>query len=194
MDRRLTLAIAAIVLVAAGPVAAAADVDAKQLKLVRASSTGLRQAVLTAERDLKGRAYAAKANIGDVIVTFTVKVLTGDKPMSVLIDGKTGKITETSSVAGENAGLLHDFSKLKGSLLAAMKAAETTAKGKTFDAKYGRIANQSVFQVNIAGRDDVEKDVIIDAVSGKIRKVTERSAEISGTASMADPAQPASAQ
>ncbi len=172
--------------------AAQADWDAKKLKLVRGASTTLRQATTAAERDLKGKAYAAQASVNSDVVVYTVKVLVGEKSMAASYDGKTGKLTGTTPVSGENVALLKDFAKIKGSLLAAMRAAETTAKGKTFAAAFRRTGNKLLFEVDAAGRDDIEKDVVIDALTGKIRKVTEKSADATTEATAQAPAdQPA---
>jgi uncharacterized membrane protein YkoI len=161
-----------------------AELDAKQLKLVRAAPTGMRQAVATAERDLKGKAYSATSSFSGDVVLYSVKLLVADKPVVATIDAKTGKITGKTAVTGEAAALLRDFAKLKGTLLAAIRAAETTAKGKSFSASFKRIANKEMFDIDAAARDDAEKEVIIDAASGKIRKVTDKTA---------DPAAPATA-
>jgi uncharacterized membrane protein YkoI len=172
---RLTL-MAGAVLAMSGSVALA-DWDIKQLKQVRAAPTSLRAAIATAERDLKGRAYYASCTVGADSVTYTVKVDAGDKAMTAEIDGKTGKINSSGPAPGESPVLLKEFAKLKSGLLAAMKAAESTAKGKSFEALFKRIGNKDVFEVDVAGRDDVEKDVLVDAITGKIRKVAERTPE-----------------
>ncbi len=154
-----------------------ADLDVKHLKLVRAATTSLRQAVSTAERDLKGKAYAATSSFNGDVVLYSVKLLVGEKPVAATIDAKTGKITGSSVVSGENIALLKEFAKIKGTLLAAIRAAETTAKGKTFDAAFKRVGGKVLFDVDAAARDDVEKEVFIDATSGKIRKVVDKSAD-----------------
>lgn len=166
-----------------------ADLDLKHLKLVRAASTGLRQAVSSAERDLKGKAYAATSSFNGDVVLYSVKLLVGEKPVSVTIDAKTGKITGTAVVSGENGPLLKEFAKIKGSLLAAIRAAEITAKGKTFEAAFKRIGGKFLFDVDAAARDDAEKEVIIDATTGKIRKVTDKSADPSAGEPAAETAQ-----
>ena len=181
------IAAASLTILPAGP--ALADWDAKHLKLVRAASTSLRQAVLTVERDLKGKAFSAIANAGEDSVSYTVKIDSGEKAITAQVDGKTGKVTESSTVAGDSAALLKEFAKIKGTLLAAMKAAEATAKGRTFSAVFKRLGGKDVFEIDIAGRDDVEKDVVIDAATGKIRKVAEKSAETGSAASGGAPAQ-----
>ncbi len=137
----------------------------------------MRQAVTTAERDLKGKAYAATSSFTGDVVLYSVKLLVGDKPVVATIDAKTGKLTGKAAVAGENAALLKDFTKIKGTLLAAIRAAETTAKGKSFAAAYKRIGGKDLFDVDTAARDDAEKEVFIDAASGKIRKVTDKSVD-----------------
>lgn len=190
MTRWLLLVALAAGIGLAVPAAALADADAKLLKLVRSSSTSLRQAIQTAERDLKGRAYAAFATANTDTVTFTVKVIVGEKAMSGQVDGKTGKSQGFPSVLGESPAFLKDFAKVKGTLIAAVKAAEATAKGKAFDAAFKRPNGKLLFEVDVAGRDDVEKDVVIDALSGKIRKVAEKTVDAGATA---DGAQPASA-
>lgn len=164
------------------PSLAFADLDVKHLKLVRGAATGLRQAVSTAERDLKGRAYSATTSFNGDVVLYTVKLLVNSKPVVATVDAKSGKITGKTAVAGENAGLLKEFAKLKGTLLAAIRAAETTAKGKSFEAGYKRIGSKDLFDINAAARDDAEKEVFIDAATGKIRKVTDRSADVSASA------------
>ena len=98
--------------------------------------------------------------------------------MAAQVDAKTGKITESGNANGESTAKLKEFAKVKGSLLAAMKAAELTAKGKSFQALYKRTGNKDLFEVDIASRDDVEKDVVVDAASGKIRKVDEKTGEV----------------
>jgi len=173
---------------AALPASATADWDAKQLKLVRSASTSLRAAVLTAERELKGKAYFAQTNIATDTVTYTVRVDAGDKPVVAEIDGKSGKITGSAAATGENTALLKEFGKLKGGLLAAMKAAESTAKGKSFQASFKRLGAKDVFEVDVAGRDDIEKDVVVDALTGKIRKVAEKSPEAGASANGSAPA------
>ena len=182
MKNWLPLAVIAAGMSISHPRLANADWDAKQLKLVRGATTTLRQAVVTVERDLKGKAFSAIANVGDAFVTFTVKVDAGDKAMTAVVDAKTGKITESSTLVADGSVRLKDFGKLKGTLLAAMRAAESTAKGKSFQAMYKRLANKDLFEVDVAGRDDVEKDVVVDAASGKIRKVSERSTDAAITA------------
>ena len=164
---------------------ARADLDAKHLKLVRGVSTSLRQAVLLAERDLKGKAFSAIAGFTDEAVIYTIKLDAGDKALTASVDAKSGKLSQSPVVVGDSAGLLKEFSKIKGTLLAAIKAAEATAKGKAFLAVFKRLGNKDVFEVDIAGRDDVEKDVVIDAATGKIRKVAERSADASASAGAA---------
>jgi len=154
-----------------------AEMDVKHLKLVRAAPTSLRQAVSTAEHELKGKAYAAAASFNGDVVLYTVKLLVADKPMAASLDAKTGKITGSAAVTGENAALLKDFAKLKGSLLAAIRAAESTAKGKSFEANFKRIGNKILFDIDAAARDDAEKEVFIDATTGKIRKVTDKTAD-----------------
>ena len=170
------------------PTMAHAEWDARHLKLVRAASTSLRQAVLTAERDLKGKAYAAVASSTTDVITYSVKVLVADKPLFAFIDGKTGKVMQSGAVSGENLVLLREFAKLKGTLLSAIKAAEATAKGKAFDGSFKRLGGKSIIEVDVAGRDDVEKDVVIDATSGKIRKVTEKVADTSAAIPAGEPA------
>ena len=150
--------------------------------------------MLTAEHEMKGKAYLAIANIGTDGVTYTVRVDTGEKAWVAQIDGKTGKITDASTATGENSALLKEFGKLKGGLLAAMKAAESTAKGKSFQAMFKRIGTKDVFEVDIAGRDDVEKDVVVDAATGKIRKVAEKTIEPATTSNGASPLAGAAAQ
>ena len=173
---------ASIALLALLPVQhARADWDAKHLKQVRAAQTSLRAAVLTAEHELKGKAYFALANTLGELVTNSIRLAVSDKAMLVQVDGKTGKITESGPFNGEPVAFLKEFSRLKGSLLAAMKAAESTAKGKSFLAQFKRLGSKDVFEVDIAGRDDVEKDVVVDAVTGKIRKVAEKSVETGST-------------
>ena len=174
--------------------AAHADWDAKHLKLVRGSPTSLRQAVQTAERELKGRAYSAVAIAGEDAVSFTVKVFVAEKALAAQVDGKTGKLVGSPSALSESPALLKDFLKIKGTLLAAAKAAEATAKGKAFQALFKRSNTKLLFEVDVAGRDDIEKDVVIDATSGKIRKVAERAADTGGSASVAQPAGVAPAQ
>jgi len=173
------ISIALLVLLPAG--FARADWDAKHLKQVRSAQTSLRAAVLAAERELKGKAYFALANTPSDAVTYTIRLDVGDKAMIAQVDAKTGKISESGPFGGEPAAFLKEFSKLKGSLLAAMKAAESTAKGKSFQAQFKRVGNKDVFEVDIAGRDDVEKDVVVDAATGKIRKVAEKSLETGST-------------
>jgi uncharacterized membrane protein YkoI len=170
---------------------AQAELDVKHLKLVRAAATGLRQAVSTAEHDLKGKAYAATASFSGDTVVYSVKLLVGDRPLAVTIDAKSGKITGKTTVAGENAALLKDFAKIKGTLLAAIRAAETTAKGKSFDAAFRRMGNKDLFDVDAAARDDAEKEVFIDAATGKIRKVTDKSADPTAPATAIGAAPPA---
>jgi uncharacterized membrane protein YkoI len=177
MNARFVCAVIVALLALQTAGGARADWDAKHLKQVRSASTSLRAAVLTAERELKGKAYFALANTPGDQVTFTVRLNVNDKAMQAQVDGKSGKITESGSVNGETAVFLKEFAKLKGTLLAAMKAAESTAKGKSFQAQFKRLGNKDVFEVGIAGRDDVEKDVVVDAASGKIRKVAEKSLE-----------------
>jgi len=180
MNKRLRLAALAISLAGLSAPAAWGDWDSKHLKLVRASPSSLRAAVQAAEREFKGKAYYALAIAGDDLVTYTVKVDIGEKAMLAQVDGKTGKITDSSAIPGENVMFLKEFAKQKGSLLMAMKAAEATAKGKSFQAAFKRLGTKDVFEVDIAGRDDVEKDVVIDAASGKIRKVAEKTVDAAG--------------
>lgn len=162
-----------------------ADWDAKHLKMIRGAATTLRQAIATVERELKGKAFAAETAASDEAIVYTVKVLTGDKAMSATVDAKTGKMTASAVATGESAAQLKEFTKIKGTLLAAIRAAETTAKGKAFEAGFKHGGGKSLFEVDAAGRDDVEKDVVIDAISGKIRKVTEKSAEAAGSGASA---------
>ncbi len=187
---RATLAALALL---AMPGFALAELDVKHLKLVRAAATGLRQAVATAERDLKGKAYAATSSFNGDVVLYTVKLVVADKPVAATIDAKTGKITGSAAITGENAATLKEFAKIKGTLLAAIRAAETTAKGKTFEAAFKRMGNKVLFDIEAAARDDAEKEVFIDAVSGKIRKVIDKSADPSPAAATqgaaAEPAQ-----
>lgn len=177
MTRWLACAASVALLGAVSPTHAFADWDAKQLKEVRAASVSLRAAIATAERDLKGKAYFAIALVSPEAVTYTVKVDAGDKSIEAEIDSKTGKIIASSAVTGDSAVGAKEFGRLKGGLLAAIKAAESTAKGKSFTAAYKHVGNKDFFEINIAGRDDVEKDVIVDAATGKIRKVEEKSSE-----------------
>jgi len=155
--------------------------DAKQLKQVRAATISLRAAILTAERDLKGKSFFAAANVGSDGLTYTIRVFNGEKPMMAQVDAKTGRIGESSPLTGENLATLKEFAKLKSGLLPAIKAAEATAKGKSFEAAFKRIGNKLVFEIDVAGRDDIEKDVLVDALTGKIRKVSERSTDAGST-------------
>ena len=132
MTTWLARAATVALLIVAPTSGALADWDAKQLKEVRGASTSLRAAVAAAERDLKGKAYYAAAQVSPDSVIYTVKVDAGDKSIEAEIDGKTGKITSSSAVTGDSAVGAKEFGKLKGGLLAAMKAAEATAKGKSF--------------------------------------------------------------
>jgi uncharacterized membrane protein YkoI len=168
-----------------------AELDVRHLKLVRAAPTGLRQAVATAERDLKGKAYAATSSFNGDVLLYSIKLLVGDKPVAATIDAKSGKITSKTAVAGENAALLKEFSKLKGSLLAAIRAAEGTAKGKSFGAVFKRLGNKALFDIDAAARDDAEKEVFIDAGTGKIRKVTDKSADPAAETAVGATAAPA---
>ncbi len=178
---RLRIALAAVAMLAV-PGLGHAEIDVKQLKMVRAASTSLKQAVSTAEHDLKGKAYAATASFNGDVVLYTIKLLVADKPVAVTIDAKTGKVTSSVVVSGENMALLKDFAKLKGTLLAAIRAAEVTAKGKSFNAAFKHIGNKALFDIDAAARDDAEKEVFIDAISGKIRKVIDKSADAASEA------------
>ena len=187
MRNWLLLAVVAAALGTAAPGSAGAAWDAKQLKALRGAATSLRAAVLTVERDLKGKAFSAVAIVGEAAVTYVVKIDTGDKALMAQVDAKTGKITESGTAAGESLAKIKEFAKLKGSLLAAMKAAESTGNGKSFQAVYKRAGNKDLFEIDIASRDDVEKDVVVDAASGKIRKVEEKTPDpsaqgVAGTA------------
>jgi uncharacterized membrane protein YkoI len=186
--RNLLAAVVILTGALTGASTARADFDAKQLKLVRSASTTLRQAVATAERELKGRAYAASVSFAQDVVVYSVRLLVQDRPLVVTLESKTGKVTGSAPAAGENTALLKDFAKVKGTLLAAIKAAETTAKGKAFEAGFRRVGNKILFEVDAAARDDVEKDVVIDALTDKIRKVTEKTGDAgmgTGTAQQA---------
>jgi uncharacterized membrane protein YkoI len=152
-----------------------AELDLKQLKLVRVAPTGLRQAVSVAEHQLKGKAYAATSSFNGDAVLYTIKLLVGEKAVATTIDAKTGKVTGSNAVSGENAGLLKEFAKVKGTLIAAMRTAETTSKGKSFAAAFKRLGSKFIFDVEAAARDDAEKQVFIDPSTGKIRKVVDKS-------------------
>jgi len=194
MRRWLSIAVVAAGTAIWSPSVAIADMDIKQLRSIRSASTSLRQAVLTVERDLKGKAYSAIATITDGAVIYTVKIDTGDKTMTAEVDSKSGKVMQSGAAPTDSTAHLKEFGKVKGTLLAAMKAAESTAKGKSFAGVFKRLGNKDVFEIDVAARDDSEKDVVVDAASGKIRKVAEKSADIAAPSLTVVPAFGAVAQ
>jgi uncharacterized membrane protein YkoI len=157
-----------------------ADWDTKHLKLVRMAPITLKQAVATAEHDLKGRAYSALAVVTDTDVNYTIRLLINDKPVTADVEGRTGKVTASTPAAGESPAMLKEFAKVKTSLLTAIKAAEATAKGKAFQAAFKHDPQKSIFEVDVASRGDSEKDVVLDAATGKIRKVSDKAPELAG--------------
>mgnify|MGYP000933126404 CR=1 FL=1 len=173
MQLLLRALVLAAALVASGSVQA--DWDAKHLRLVRSAPTTLRQAVTSAERQLKGHAFSAAAITGEENIIYKVKVMADSAVSYANIDARTGAIGDSAALAGEDAALLKEFAKQKTYLPAAIKAAEATAKGKAFGAYFRRNGGKTFFEIDVANREDVQKVVVIDAASGKIRKVSEKS-------------------
>ena len=166
------LVLPALILLASSG-AAGAEANPAFLKLVRGSSTSLKQAISTAEKDLKGTAYAAGAKADGDHLVFTVKLIVNNKAVSARIDGRTGRLSNPGPIANESQALLKDFAKAKKTLISAVRTAEASAKSKAFQARFKRQGNNALYEIDTAARDDVEKEIVIDAFSGKVRKVTE---------------------
>lgn len=121
----------------------------------------------------QGTAYAAGAKADGDHLVFTVKLIVNNKAVSARIDGRTGRLSNPGPIANESQALLKDFAKAKKTLISAVRTAEASAKSKAFQARFKRQGNNALYEIDTAARDDVEKEIVIDAFSGKVRKVTE---------------------
>lgn len=77
------------------PLAQAREID----KLMTADSLTLASAISTAQTNSKGEAISAHCMTSGGKLTINIRCVAADKPLLVVVDGKTNKVTKTEQVA-----------------------------------------------------------------------------------------------
>lgn len=153
--------------------------SAMELEIVRNAKLSLIDAVELAEREVDGRVVEAELDEDDDMFFYKLEVVTEDgltllyvNPASGVIVGRRGPGLRVGARSSGHADRAAAVSGTAGSLVKALRTAESQTGGRAVDIETERDDDRYVFEVTTI-QDGLEHEVEIDLQSGRVLDIDE---------------------